>query len=54
MRGTVSHDLAPTRHPGTRPSIGMIRVICAAPSVEQPFAIRDRVIETVEYVIEPG
>jgi biotin carboxylase len=32
---------------------GMIRVIAAAPSSEELFAIRDRVMETIDYEIEP-
>jgi len=33
---------------------GMIRVICAAPTVDELFAIRERVMETIEYEVEPG
>ncbi|MGH2962682.1 MAG: hypothetical protein ACRDL3_10910, partial [Solirubrobacterales bacterium] len=31
---------------------GMIRAICAAPTVEELFAIRDRVMETITYEVE--
>ncbi|MGH2991528.1 MAG: ATP-grasp domain-containing protein [Solirubrobacterales bacterium] len=31
---------------------GMIRAICAAPTVEELFAIRDRVMETIIYEVE--
>jgi hypothetical protein len=32
----------------------MIRVIYAAPTVDELFAIRERVMETIEYEVEPG
>lgn len=33
---------------------GMIRVICAAPTADELFAIRDRVMDTIHYEIEPA